>query len=104
MAAVKLVGIGQRLVAGGAHVGGVIVVGDSGRLRDLLVAVYDALALGWDPATVGSIEDEIGPISLDAVEDAILAELGRDAELLPGELDPGVLERAEELEAGRMAP
>lgn len=102
--AVKLVGIGQRLVAGGAHVGGVIVVGDSGRLRDLLVAVYDALALGWDPGTVGSIEDEIGPISLDAVEDAILAELGRDAELLPGELDPGVLERAEELEAGRMAP
>jgi lipoate-protein ligase A len=99
----KLAGIGQRQVSGGAHVGGVLVVGGSERLRDLLVAVYDALGLAWDPRTVGSVEDEIGPTPLESVEDSLLAEIGRQTRLEPGELDREVLERAAELEAGRMA-
>ena len=73
----KLVGIGQRLISGGAHVGGVIVVDGAEPLRDLLVPVYDALELEWDPATVGSVADEVGPTALDTVEDAILAELAK---------------------------
>ncbi len=40
----KLMGVGQRIVSGAAHVGGVVVVGDSGRVRDVLTPVYDALA------------------------------------------------------------
>ena len=99
----KLVGIGQRLISGGAHVGGVIVVGDSAGMRELLVPVYDALELEWDPATVGSVEDEVGPTALDTVEDAILAELATAFRLEPAELGPEVLERAAELEAARMA-
>jgi len=99
----KLVGIGQRLISGGAHVGGVIVVGDSAGLRDLLIGVYAALELDWDPATVGSVEDELGPTPLDLVEDAILAELSRDFRLEPAELGANVLERAAELEDARMA-
>ena len=101
--AVKLAGIGQRLVSGAAHVGGVIVVGGSGRLRELLVPVYDALGLEWDPATVGSVEDEVGPVGLDAVEEVLLARLARDWELVPARLDPDVLALAGELEAARMA-
>jgi len=100
---VKLAGIGQRLVSGAAHVGGVIVVGGSGRLRELLVAVYDALGLEWNPGTVGSVEDEVGQVGLGAVEEALLARLARDWELVPARLDPEVLALAGELEATRMA-
>lgn len=99
----KLVGIGQRLVSGAAHVGGVIVVDDSDRLRDLLVAVYAALALDMDPATVGSVVDERGPTTMEDVEEAVLAELTGDREVSEEGLDDGVLARAEELESGRMA-
>ena len=99
----KLVGIGQRLISGGAHVGGVIVVSDSAGMRELLVPVYDALELEWDPASVGSVEDEVGPTALEAVEEAILTELAKAFRLEPAELGPEVLERAAELEAARMA-
>lgn len=99
----KLVGIGQRLVAGGAHVGGVIVVSDGERLRELLVAVYAALGLELDPATVGSLEDEIGPIGLDLVADAVISELSAGSRLVPSRLDGEILERAAALESERMA-
>jgi octanoyl-[GcvH]:protein N-octanoyltransferase len=99
--ATKLVGIGQRLISGGAHVGAVIVVADSTRLRALLKAVYGALGLDWDPATVGSVEDEVGPVPLHEVEDALLAELGSEHDLVPAGLEPATLELAAQLEKGR---
>ena len=55
----KLMGVGQRLIRGAAHVGGVVVVGDGGRIRDVLVPVYEALGVEWRPETVGSVEDEV---------------------------------------------
>jgi hypothetical protein len=94
----KLVGIGQRLIAGGAHLGAVIVVGGSERLRDLLVPVYDALGLDFDPRTAGSVEDELGPTGLDRVEQAILAELGKRYETTGWEPDRTTLRLAERLE------
>jgi octanoyl-[GcvH]:protein N-octanoyltransferase len=95
----KLVGIGQRLIAGAAHRGAVIVVGGSERIRGVLVPVYDALGLAWDPATAGSIEDELGEVGLDAVEQAIMAELGRRYELRDDEgLDETTLALAARLE------
>ncbi len=101
--ATKLVGIGQRMIAGGAHVGVVVVVDGAEALRDLLVPVYEALDLEWDPATVGSVAQEIGEIALETVEEAILAEVAKSWRLVPGELGPEVLERAERLEPGRIA-
>ena len=100
--AVKLVGIGQRLVSGGAHVGAVLVVSGSERLRDLLVAVYEALGLDWDPATVGSVEDEVPGTTLDDVERAIMTTLESCFELVPAELDEETLELAARLEAARV--
>jgi octanoyl-[GcvH]:protein N-octanoyltransferase len=94
----KLVGIGQRLIAGGAHRGAVVVVGGSERIRDLLVPVYDALDLDWDPATAGSVEDEIGEVGLATVEGAILSGLGERHELSEEELDATTLELAARLE------
>jgi octanoyl-[GcvH]:protein N-octanoyltransferase len=94
----KLVGIGQRLIAGGAHRGAVVVVGGSERIRQVLVPVYEALGLEWDPLTAGSIEDELGEVGLDAVEKAILSELGRRYRLIEQALDAATLELAARLE------
>jgi lipoate-protein ligase A len=95
----KLVGIGQRIIAGGAHLGVVIVVRDSALLRGALIPVYEALGLEWDPATAGSVEDELGSGELAAVEDAILGRLSAAGhELVEGSLDDDTLALAGRLE------
>ena len=94
----KLVGIGQRIVAGGAHRGAVIVVSGSGAIRDVLVPVYEALELEWDPETAGSVEDEIGALGLATVEEAILDTFGEHYQLDPDELDQATLELASSLD------
>jgi octanoyl-[GcvH]:protein N-octanoyltransferase len=91
----KLVGIGQRIVKGASHIGGVVVVGGADRIRDVLVPVYDALGLDWDPETTGSVEDEIGPVAFEDVVAAIMAEL---PPLEETELDAQTLGLAETLE------
>jgi lipoate-protein ligase A len=90
----KLMGVGQRLVRGAAHVGGVFVVRDSERVRRVLVPVYRALGLSWDPATVGSVEEEIGPVTREEVAGALLEELGRESELIETEFEPELLDEA----------
>ena len=50
----KLGGVGQRLIRGGAHVGAVLVASGEERIREVLVPVYSALGLEWDPSTAGS--------------------------------------------------
>ncbi|HKH13050.1 MAG TPA: hypothetical protein VKA47_00170 [Solirubrobacterales bacterium] len=102
--ATKLVGTGQRLIAGAAHRGAVIVVGDSGLARDVLVPVYDALGLQWDPATAGSIEDEIGAVAMARVEEAILARLAERYELTDVAIDSATLALADRLESDHSVP
>ena len=100
---VKLAGIGQRMIAGAAHVGAVIVVDGSELLRSVIEPVYAALGLEWDPATAGSIADEVPGAGLDAVEEALVAELGERFELERSELDPQTLALAAELESAHLA-
>jgi octanoyl-[GcvH]:protein N-octanoyltransferase len=95
---VKLAGIGQRLIKGGAHVGCVIVAGDSDGLRAVLVPVYEALGIAWDPATAASVEDEVAGATTAEVERAILAELVQRFRLSEARLDAQTLELAERLE------
>jgi octanoyl-[GcvH]:protein N-octanoyltransferase len=95
---VKLAGIGQRLIKGGAHVGCVIVAGGSEELRDVLVPVYEALEIDWRPTTVGSVEDEVPGVTPAGVEEATVAALGERFELSEGLLDPQALSLAEQLE------
>jgi octanoyl-[GcvH]:protein N-octanoyltransferase len=100
--AVKLAGIGQRVIAGASHLGGVIVVGDARRIRDVLVPVYEALKLAWEPATAGAVQDEVDGATPDpwtAVRDALLAEYGRDYEFVEAELDPETVALAHRLAA-----
>ena len=90
----KLAGIGQRLIKGAWHIGGVIVVEDGERVRDVLIPVYEALGLAWDPATSGAVADEApGATWEDAVE-ALVAEL---PDHQPAEFDAMTLAEAERL-------
>jgi lipoate-protein ligase A len=96
---VKLAGLGQRIIRGGAHLGAVVVVTDSDLIREALEPVYAALDLSWDPRTAGSVADEIGVTSLDAVESALLHGFAERYRLVDAELDRPTLERAFGLEA-----
>jgi lipoate-protein ligase A len=90
----KLMGVGQRVIRGAAHVGGVVVAGGSARLRAVLGPVYAALALPFDPAALGSVEDERTGAAPDQVAEALLAELARRHELSATALDAALLARA----------
>ncbi|MSQ10447.1 MAG: lipoate--protein ligase family protein [Dehalococcoidia bacterium] len=87
----KLMGVGQRMVSRAAHVGGVVVVGDSYRIRDVLLPVNQALGLAWDPDTVGSVEDETGVSDYPAVAGAIERAFAERYALEPVQLSPEVL-------------
>ena len=94
---VKLVGIGQRLVSGAAHVGGVVVAEDGHRVRSVLVPVYRALGLRWDPVTASSVRDEVGA-TWDDVERAIVTEIDDRYAVQEATLDDATLEVAAGLE------
>jgi octanoyl-[GcvH]:protein N-octanoyltransferase len=96
----KLVGIGQRLIKGAWHIGGVIVVAEADRVRDVLIPVYEALGLEWDPDTAGAVADEVQGVSWEDVAGALLAELpGHE----PAGLDPATLALAQRLESEHLA-
>ena len=94
---VKVMGIGQRLVRGAAHVGGVVVVDDGERIRDVLIPVYRALQLDWDPRTCGALADRSPGLDKGKVIAAIIAAMSKRFELVPGELPASVLDEARSL-------
>ena len=101
----KIAGVGQRVIAGAAHIGGVIVVNDSAAIRDVLVPVYAALGVPWEPMTAGSIEDELGaPRDIEKVADAFVAEFADRFALEEGLLDDPTLAEAETLAPGHASP
>jgi octanoyl-[GcvH]:protein N-octanoyltransferase len=93
----KLAGIGQRMIRGGAHMGGVVVASGGEEVARVLVPVYEALELDWDPATSGSVSEEIGrEVDPGELEEAVIAELARSYELIDAELDEETVRQAEE--------
>ncbi|HET6549430.1 MAG TPA: hypothetical protein VFG79_13275 [Solirubrobacter sp.] len=95
---VKLVGTAQRLVRGGALLGASIVAGGGPGVRAVLRDVYAALALEWDDATAGAVDDEVAGVTVDDVERAVLAAYGGPPEAA---LDPATLALAHQLEHER---
>lgn len=85
---IKVAGLGQRMVPGAAHVGVVLTVGGSERLRDILVPVYRELGLEWRPETAGAVSDHLPEISVEEFESALLSRLGRLSSIAERELDP----------------
>jgi lipoate-protein ligase A len=100
----KLMGVGQRIVQRAAHVGGVVVVGESERIRDVLLPVNEALGLEWDPATVGSLQDEAPDITWEAAETAIIEGFTARYDVAETSLDEAVIALARELEHTHAAP
>jgi lipoate-protein ligase A len=85
----KVMGVGQRLVRGAAHVGGVVVVKGTEELRSVLGPVYGALDLSWQPEAAGALEDATTGIDLASVRRAILHRFGDLAEIATAPLpDP----------------
>jgi octanoyl-[GcvH]:protein N-octanoyltransferase len=100
----KLVGLGQRIIAGGAHLGGVLVVGGSDRVRDVLVPVYEALGLDWNPATVGSVVDEAPGTAYEDVVQALLDQFSSRWTPAHVPLDEDTLALAAVLEPEHLSP
>jgi octanoyl-[GcvH]:protein N-octanoyltransferase len=83
----KLVGIGQRMIRGAAHVGFVIAVRDAAVIRRVLEPVYSSLGLEWNPSTVGAVNDELAEVGLETVEEALLRRISADSRLLETGID-----------------
>ena len=93
----KLAGVGQRIVAGAAHVGGVVVADGGDRVRDVLVPVYRALSLAWDPGSTGDVAAEAAGAGFSAVRDAIAAEYAKERELVWTQVDADTIALARKL-------
>jgi lipoate-protein ligase A len=94
---VKVMGVGQRLVRGAAHVGGVIVVDESERIRDVLIPVYRALHLDWDPRTTGALADRAPGLDTSKVSKAVIKALGTKFEVERGMIPEAIVARARAL-------
>jgi lipoate-protein ligase A len=101
---IKLVGTAQRVVSGAALLSAFVIVADGERLRSALFDVYRALGLAWDPGTAGGLDDAAPGVSIEDVEEAILAARGQDLELAPAAVDDPTIALARELEARHRWP
>ncbi|MBN2114698.1 MAG: lipoate--protein ligase family protein [Acidimicrobiia bacterium] len=99
----KLMGVGQRLVAGAAHVGGVVVAGRPDLVNRALAPVYTSLGFEWDPGVTGSVADTV-PADLPAVTESLVAALRSRHEVVEALLPPEILQRAEALAAPARPP
>lgn len=93
----KVMGVGQRLRRGVAHVGGVVAVGGHEEINRVLTPVYRALSFPWDPAATGSLRAVRADTTLSEVADAILTELALLGEISEEGLSGDTLERSERL-------
>ncbi len=101
----KIVGVGQRILGGATHIGGVIVVNNADLVRETLIPVYSALDIPWKPDTTGSIADEVGARrDMDRVADVVLAAFGRRYRLEPGYVKSEVLGEATAEASGYVSP
>lgn len=94
---IKVMGVGQRLVRRAAHIGGVVVVDDAYRIRDVLIPVYRALGLDWDPRTAGSLADRSPGVTKDLVMKSIEKGFAKTFSIDEASLDPAVVAEAEVL-------
>ena len=87
----KLVGTAQRLVRGGWLFGTVILVTDAEPVRAVLVDVYRALGLDWDPATVGAVQHTAPGVTVADMQWAVLDAYARRWELSPAPIPTDVI-------------
>ncbi len=96
---VKVAGVGQRLVRGAAHVGGVVVVSGADRIRDVLIPVYRALGIPLDPRTVGDLRSAAPGVEVDDVAAAVVASVRRRCDVTEVSLPAETVNRGRALAA-----
>jgi octanoyl-[GcvH]:protein N-octanoyltransferase len=95
---VKVMGVGQRVIRGAAHVGGVITVGQSEALRSVLRRVYADLDLPFDASTAGGLADFDPSITPDRLIEALVEVVQGDGfQVHPRPLEAAVVESAQAL-------
>ncbi len=74
----KVMGVGQRVIRGAAHVGGVLTIAQTETLREILIPIYQALDLEFAPETAGGIADLEPDLTaehvISALRDVLIAE------------------------------
>jgi octanoyl-[GcvH]:protein N-octanoyltransferase len=68
-------------------------------VREVLLPVYAALGLDWEPATVGSLEDEVPGLTWESAQEAVVDAFGRRFDVVEGDLSEDLLSLAEHLQA-----
>lgn len=95
---VKVMGVGQRVIRGGAHIGGVLTVAQTERMRAVLIPVYRALELDFRSETAGGIADIDASLGVEDVIAAFGEALARQGcELEAAEFESATLRGAETL-------
>jgi octanoyl-[GcvH]:protein N-octanoyltransferase len=93
----KLIGAAQRIIRSAWLLSTVVVVDAAADIRAVLEDVYDELGLEWNPATTGSVADEVPGTTVEKVRDALLREYERRYRLAPATVAPADLAAAREL-------
>jgi octanoyl-[GcvH]:protein N-octanoyltransferase len=93
----KVAGIAQRAVRGGALTGAVLTVGGGPELRAMIAAIYAALELDVDAATAGALDEALPGVTPDVVADAIRESYAAGGGLVPAAPDPALLDAARAL-------
>ncbi|MFP6654544.1 MAG: lipoate--protein ligase family protein [Myxococcota bacterium] len=97
---VKVMGVGQRVIRGAAHVGGVLTIGQTELLRETLAPIYQALDLPFARATAGSLADFDPSLRCDQVMGTLIESLS-DSGYLP---EVSRFDETIEVEAQRLLP
>ncbi len=98
----KVMGVGQRLRRGVAHVGGVVAVSGRGEINRALTPVYEALGFGWRPEATGSLRAVQPGIGMEEVLDSLVAEVSSLGEVTEADPDAETLKRAAALAPGHI--
>ncbi len=100
---IKVMGVGQRIVQGAAHVGGVICVSRSLEMKKILTPIYDTLSYALEPETIGSLSDDLPGISLDRIADALILHFEDKDKLEEQKFQKPLLEEARSFESDHRA-
>ncbi len=96
----KVMGVGQRVIRGGAHVGGVLTIGQTAALREALVPVYEALEIDFRPETAGGVADVDASLGVEEVIGSLCEVLAEEGlRLEAAAFDAATLDAAEDLES-----
>lgn len=95
---IKVMGVGQRVIRGGAHVGGVVTIAETDRLRAVLGPIYEALELEFRPETAGGIADVAPGLTAEDLVEALSAVLRAEGIALEAaRFDPAIEDEARAL-------